>query len=220
MTTDFQKARDNMVECQIHTAGVVSPGLLERFKVVPRELFLPEKVRGIAYVDEIVSFGKGRFLLEPIIHSKLLQAARLVPTDIVLDIGGGTGYSSAILSPLVMQVVSLDEKKYIEKAARLWEKLGLENILPVEGDMPSGAPEHGPFSLILVNGAVSEVARALVNQLSPGGRLLTVVKKPGLGPGEAVIVERLEDGQPSSRVLFEAGTPYLPGFEPVSSFAF
>lgn len=220
MTADTHKARENMVDCQIHTAGVVSPRLLESFTSVPRELFVPEKMRGIAYSDEPVSIGKGRFMLDPMTHAKILQAVRLEPTDTVLDVGAGTGYSSAILSPLVMSVVALDEKKYIEKAVRVWEKLGFSNVLGVDGELAAGAAGHAPFSLIIINGAVDALPQNLLGQIGPGGRLAGIVKRAGESQGCAVLAEKLESGHISSRVLFETDAPYLPGFTPAPAFVF
>lgn len=210
-----------MVDGQIHTAGVVSEGLLKSFSTVPREIFLPEKLRSVAYADEALAMGKGRHLLEPMVHGKLLEAARIRPEDVVLDIGVGAGYSSAILSPLVTTVVALDDsKRFLDKAARLWEKLGVCNVVAIERDMTRGTPEHAPFSLIVINGAVAEIPKDLTDQLAPGGRLLTILN-PGRKPlGQAVLVEKGAGGHCSLSRLFDAGAPYLAGFEPVVSFSF
>lgn len=220
MSADYQKARENMVDCQIHTAGVLSPGLLESFLTVPRELFVPDKIRGIAYKDAPISFAKGRFMLDPMTHAKMLQAVRLEPSDTVLDVGAGTGYSSAILSPLVMSVVALDDKKTLEKAVRHWEKLGCSNIIAAEGELCAGAPAHAPYSLIILNGAVEALPPNLLGQLAPGGRLVGVVKKEGEPLGCALLAEKLDSGHVSSRALFEAEAPYLPGMDCEPAFVF
>lgn len=221
MSLDYQKARENMVDGQIHTAGVVSEGLLKSFSTVPREIFLPEKLRGVAYADEALAMGKGRHLLEPMVHGKLLEAARLRPEDVALDIGVGAGYSSAILSPLVTTVVALDDsKRFLDKAARLWEKLGVCNVVAIERDMTRGTPEHAPFSLIIINGAVSHIPQDLIDQLEPGGRLLTILNPARGMLGKAVLVEKTTGAHYSVTQLFDAGAPYLPGFEPQSAFVF
>ena len=90
---------------------MVDTGILQSFETVPRELFIPEKLQGVAYTDENIDIGQGRFVMEPIIHAKLLQAVLPVAGDIVLDIGIGSGYSSAILSPLVTTVIALEHNK-------------------------------------------------------------------------------------------------------------
>ena len=109
--TDFIQARKNMVDCQIHPSGIVDGWILESFQNIPRELFVPEKLQGIAYTDENIDIGQGRFLMEPIVHAKLLQAVAPDKSDVVLDIGVGTGYSSAILCPNVSTVVALENNK-------------------------------------------------------------------------------------------------------------
>lgn len=221
MSLDYQKARENMVDGQIHTAGVVSEGILKSFLTVPREIFLPEKLRGMAYSDENLAMGKGRHILEPMIHAKLLEAARPRPEDVVLDIGVGTGYSSAILAPLVMTVVALDDsKRYLDKAARLWEKLGVCNVVGIERDMTRGTPEHAPFSLMVINGAVAQIPKDLTDQLAPGGRLATILNSEWASLGQAVLIEKTGSGHCSVSRLFDAGVPYLAGFEPVVSFSF
>ncbi len=218
---DFSKARTHMVDSQIQTNGVVDPLLLQAFSTIPRELFVPEKLQGIAYQDDDLSIGQGRYLLEPAIHAKLVQAAKPVQEDVVLDIGSATGYSSAILSPLVTTVIAVESnKKQIDKAVRLWNKIGACNIVSIEASLAEGAPLHQPFSLIIVNGAVGAIPEALCAQLSPGGRLVTILKPAGEVMGRAVLVYRSENGQISVREMFDAAAPYLEGFAPTASFQF
>lgn len=218
---DFSLAREKMVEGQILTAGVVSPQLLGSFGDIPREIFVPEKLKTVAYKDEDVSVAEGRFLLEPIVHAKLLQAADLQKGDIVLDVGAGTGYSSAILSPSVMTVVALEsEEKLLSKAGKLWGKMGLCNIVAVQGDLVTGAQKNAPFDVIFINGAVGKIPEGLVAQLSSSGRLVTVLKPKGHVMGRAVVVRKNADGSASVKEIFDAATPYLPEFMPESSFRF
>ncbi len=219
--TDYAQARTNMIDGQIHTAGVVDTGILQSFETVPRELFIPEKLQGVAYTDENIDIGQGRFVMEPIIHAKLLQAVLPVAGDIVLDIGIGSGYSSAILSPLVTTVIALEHnKRQMDKATRLWEKLDLCNIALIESDLKNGEAKHAPYSLIIINGAVSEVPQIILDQLENGGRLATVIKEDNRNMGRATLFVKNSNGDVSSRPLFDAGVPYLAGFEPESVFQF
>jgi protein-L-isoaspartate(D-aspartate) O-methyltransferase len=219
--SDFNVARTNMVDCQIHPAGILLPGLLESFQTVPREKFVPENLRSIAYTDGDIPLGEGRFLLEPGVHARLIQAAEPKCTDVVLDIGGGSGYAAAIMSPLVTTVVALEDKqKLLTLATRLWDELGVCNVVGLKNKLAEGSPEHAPFDLIFMNGAVAEIPSGLVEQLSPQGRLITIVKKPGAVLGQAVIVQNLGEKRFSSYTLFEAGAQYLPGFEPQPTFTF
>ncbi len=219
--TDFELARKNMVDCQIRPSGVVNPILLESFENIPRELFVPEKLQHVSYNDENIDIGQGRFLMEPITHAKLLQEAKLKADDIVLDIGVGSGYSSAILSNNVTTVIAIEvNKRQMDKAARLWDKLDLCNIALVESALVDGEEKHAPYSLIIINGAVSEVPQIILDQLDNNGRLLTIIKKTNEIVGEATIFIKDSHGHISSKPLFEAGVPYLKDFEPKTVFKF
>ncbi|GJL84696.1 MAG: protein-L-isoaspartate O-methyltransferase [Micavibrio sp.] len=218
---NFEEARTNMVDGQIHTSGVVSEGVLEAFQSVPRELFVPKALQNVAYTDEDLPLGEGRFLLEPAVHAKMVQAVEPKPSDVVLDIGGGTGYSAAILSPMVTTVVAVEEsQKYLNAAAKTWEELAVCNVVSFKGKLTKGSPEHAPFDLIFMNGAVSEIPGDIVAQLAMDGRLITIVKRPGETMGDVTIVQSLGEGQFSSYNLFSAGSPYLPGFAPNPTFTF
>jgi protein-L-isoaspartate(D-aspartate) O-methyltransferase len=218
---NFKAARTNMVDGQIHTAGVVRPDILQAFETVPREMFVPQERRGVAYHDEYLPVINGRFLLEPITHAKMVEAVDPCEDDLVLDIGGASGYSAAILAPLVSSVVAVEsDPDCFQQAQLLWQDLDVLNVVSYEGALPEGNLENSPFNLIFMNGAVSEIPQSLVNQLEIGGKLITVVKKPGEVLGEVTLVKALGGGEYSSVSLFSAGVPYLPGFEPEREFQF
>lgn len=215
---DFATARLNMVESQIRTNKVTDPTLIEAFETVPREDFVPEPLRGVAYVDEDVPLGDGRFVMEPMILARLLQAACPGPDDIALDIGCGTGYGSAILSRMVATVVALESDKALAATAnQVLSGLELDNVVVVEGKLTEGYPKQGPYDVILLSGAVAEVPRAIGEQLAEGGRLVAVVEAGGLG--RATLMQR-DAGVISSRVLYDAALPLLTGFEAEPGFVF
>jgi protein-L-isoaspartate(D-aspartate) O-methyltransferase len=218
---NFAQARTHMVDCQIHTSGVADPLILKAFGSVPRELFVPEKLQGIAYHDDALEIGQGRFLLEPAVHAKLIQTAKPVAADVVLDIGCGTGYSSAILSSIVTTVIAVENnKRQLDKAIKLWDKLGACNIVSLEGELDLGAQAYAPYSLIVLNGSVAQIPQNLCAQLAPKGRLICVVKPQGRSIGRAVLVYKDDSGAISEQELFDASAPYLNGFEPKPSFRF
>jgi protein-L-isoaspartate(D-aspartate) O-methyltransferase len=218
---DFQAARTNMVDCQIHPSGISTSAILQAFGAIPREEFLPASVRGMAYADENIAIDKERFLLEPAIHARMIEALAPTKDDVVLDIGGSTGYSAAILSSLVQTVIAVEDKnRYIDDATQIWNRLGVCNVAAFKGPLPKGNPENAPFGLIFMNGAVSEIPETLVEQLSPRGRLITILRKPGEVLGRVTLVQSLGEKGFSSYTLFEAGCPYLPGFEPKPAFTF
>src|SRR3546814_7419678 len=105
---DFAAARENMIEGQLRPNKVTDEAILSAMGTVPRERFLPNGKRAVAYVDEDIGLGQGRFLMEPIVLARLIQAAGVEPDDLVLDIGCGTGYSAAILALLANTVIALE----------------------------------------------------------------------------------------------------------------
>ena len=216
---DFAAARSNMVESQIRTNKVTDPHLLDAFETIPRERFVPEPLRGIAYIDEDVALGGERFVMEPMVLAKLLQAARPGPGDVALDLGCGSGYATAILSRLVATVVALEVDAALAAAAnQTLDELEIDNAVVVEGQLAEGYPKQAPYNVILLNGAVSEVPLAIADQLAEGGRLVTVVSV-GAGLGRATLMRR-DSGVISSRILCDASVPVLPGFEAAPGFVF
>ncbi len=216
---DFAAARWNMVESQLRTNKVTDLRVLDAFETVPRELFVPEPLRGIAYVDEDVALGGGRFVMEPRVLARLLQAAEPGPEDMALDLGCGSGYATAILSRLVATVVALEDDAALAEAAnRTLDSLEIDNAVVVEGRLAAGYPKQAPYNIILLGGAVAEIPAAIADQLAEDGRLVAVVSA-GPGLGRATLMRR-DGGVVSSRVLYDAALPVLPGFEPVPGFVF
>ena len=216
---DFAAARWNMVESQLRTNKVTDLRVLDAFENVPRELFVPEPLRGIAYIDEDVALGGGRFVMEPRVLARLLQAAQPGPEDMALDLGCGSGYATAILSRLVATVVALEDDAALAEAAnRTLDKLEIDNAVVVEGRLAAGYPKQAPYNVILLGGAVAEIPAAIADQLAEDGRLVTVVSA-GPGLGRATLMRR-DGGVISSRVLYDASLPVLPGFEAEPGFVF
>lgn len=215
------QARKNMVDSQIHTAGVLSRPLLDAFMTIPREMFVPEHLRGIAYVDEDLPLGDGRFLMEPSVLARMLEAAQVQSDDVVLNVGDNTGYSSAILSCLATTVITVEDSPgELDSARQVWGECSKCNIAVITGDILEGCPEHAPYSLIFMKGSVAEVPELMLAQLSLHGRLVTILKPRANGVGTAVVVERVGEGQYSTRKLFDANTPYIRGFAPRTEFSF
>ncbi len=219
--TDFQAARTNMVECQIHTMGVISEPVLEAFSTIRREEFVPANKKAIAYTDEDLAIGNGRVLIEPLTQARLIQALSCKSSDVAMDIGGGTGYSSAILSGLCSNVVAVEsDSALLAEAEKNWARLGYGNIMPHNGPLITGFSQKAPYDVILVNGAVSEIPQEWINMLSKDGRMALVIRAPGEKVGKAILVSKNAQGANGQRVLFDAGIPYLPGHQPRNDFVF
>ncbi len=217
---DYTKARVNMVDCQLRTNGVTEPGILECFSSVPREAFLDGDLKQSAYVDDDLPLPGG-FLMEPLVFARMVEVAKPVPVDNVLNLGDITGYASAILSGISGKVITLEQRPGWLKAAQAqWSALGRGNIEVDAGDVFNGCPAHAPYSLIIINGAVTQVPETLLAQLRNGGRLVTVVRTAGRKTGEVMLFEKDADGVYSHRAIFDASVPYLPGCEPPQTFKF
>lgn len=208
-----------MVDSQVRPNKVTDFAVLEAMLAVPRERFVPAHLHGVAYVDEDVPLGNGRFLVEPMVFGRLLQMAAIEPEDIVLDVGCATGYASAVMARLARSIVALEEDRaWTQRAAANCRELGLTNVAVVDGPLTAGYPPRAPYHVIIFGGAVSAIPPEISSQLAEGGRLLAVVK-PDSGMGKAVLVTRLE-GVLAQRIIFDAGTSMLPSFAPRPGFVF
>ena len=216
---DYTAARMNMVDSQIRTNKVTDAAVISAFESVPREAFVPDRLAAVAYVDKRLPLGNGRFVMEPMVLARLLQAARLSPADVVLDVGCGTGYATAIMARLAATVVALEsDAGMAARAAKTLAELDIDNAIVVQGPLPAGWAAQSPYGVILINGAVSEVPPAIHRQLADGGRLVTVLR-PGERQGQGILMQR-HGAVAASRVLFDTDMPVLPEFAGEPGFVF
>lgn len=217
--TDYALARFHMVEGQVKPNKVTDEGVVNAMLDVPRELFVPKSVRGVAYVDEDIAIAADRYLVEPMVMARLLNEATVRPTDIALDIGCATGYSTALLARLASTVVAVEQDAdLVGQATATLQQLGVDNAVVVEADPQSGYPAQAPYDVILINNSVPDVPRTLLDQLADGGRLVTVLSDSG-HLGRAVIYRRVGETV-SKRELFDASTPTQPAFARKPAFEF
>lgn len=216
---DMQAQRTAMVDSQLRTNRVTDPRLLAAMAEIPRERFVPEDRREIAYIDEDIPLGHGRYLLEPRVFARLVQTAGVDASDVVLDVGCGAGYSATVLGRLARAVVALESEPALlalgEAAAADIEH---DNVVLESGPLAGGWPRQAPYDVILVNGAVEHMPDALLDQLADGGRLCAVVRPDG-GPGRATLTVR-SGGTVSGRPVFDAATPVLAEFRRAREFVF
>lgn len=214
---DYTAARQNMVLSQLEPNRVSDPAITAAMGAVPRERFVPGARAGVAYVDEDIEIAPGRYLMEPMVLGRLLQEARIQPRDAVLDIGGGTGYSAAVLARLANTVVALEADADLAARASLTLSSLAVDAAVVTGPLAAGRADQGPYDVILLNGSVPDVPQVLFDQLADGGRLLAVVGQ--LPVCRAMLFVR-QGERIVSRVLFDAALPPLPGFVAPRRFVF
>ena len=213
---DYARRRTTMVDTQVRPSDVTKFPIIEAMLKVPRELFVPAERREAAYVGENIDLGGGRVVLEPRTLAKMLDAVDIQPDELVLDIGAGHGYSSALAAHLAEAVVALEEVPDLAKEAeRALAEAGADNVAVVEGPLTDGAPKHGPYDVILVEGAVQHMPETITDQLKDGGRIVAVFLEGTLG---VVRVGYRADDQVTWRFSFNAGAPVLPGFEARQAF--
>jgi len=218
--TDFALARRNMVDGQLRPNRVTNAALLAAVGELPRERFLPEGLRSVAYADDDVPLGNGRFLMEPMVLARLIQALQPQPEEKALVVACGHGYGAALLSRLVKSVVAVESDPTLAGVAeQTIRDLGIANIDLTVARSEAGAAAGAPYDAILIEGAVQEIPRTILEQLAEGGRLTTVVAAPSGVLGVAQLVVK-EGGVTSGRPLFDAGTPALPGFSHPARFTF
>jgi protein-L-isoaspartate(D-aspartate) O-methyltransferase len=215
--TDFATARRMMVDGQVRTSDVTDLRLIAAMQDVPREHFVPAASAGLAYLDLDLPLGEGgRRLLKPMVLAKLIQAADLEPTALVLDVGCATGYAAAVLARVAGEVVALEQDPALARSAT--EALrAIPNVSVVSGELAAGWPQKAPYDLILLEGATEVVPQALLRQLEDNGRLLCVL---GKGPGAKAMLYRRSGEDIGERPIFDATAAVLPGFVKPPAFAF
>ena len=219
---DYAKARRHMVDSQILPNRVTDPRIIAAMESLPRESFVPEDRKSVAYVDEAIPVGNGRHLMEPMIVARLLQTAEPNDDDVALVVGSATGYTAAVLSKMTSAVVVVVESDaaLAAQASTTLSELGIDNVAVMEGSLSEGYPKQAPYDLIIFDGAVAEVPQSIQAQLAEGGRLVAVVGGLSHGMlGSAVVMSNFH-GAVSARAVFEAGTPPLPGFTADQAFSF
>ncbi|MCB2117521.1 MAG: protein-L-isoaspartate O-methyltransferase [Rhodobacteraceae bacterium] len=213
---DFAQRRTMMVDTQVRPNDVTKFPIIEAMLAIPREVFVPGAQREAAYVGGNIEIAPGRVVLEPRTLAKMLDALDIQPTDLVLDIGCGLGYSAAVIARMAEAVVALEEAGPLagEAQSRLSEE-GADNAAVVEGPLAAGAAKHGPYDAIVVEGAAEEVPAAILAQIKEGGRIGCIFMDGALG---ICRIGHKIDGAVTWRFAFNASAPVLPGFGAARGF--
>jgi len=217
----FSTARQKMVDGQVRTSDVTDSRIIDAMLTVPREAFVPEASRQLAYLDLDLDVGGGgtkRYLLKPVTTARLLQAAEIRGTDSVLVVGAATGYAAALAANLAARVTATEsDSELASKAGTTLAQLGPANVSVRTAAAVDGEPGSAPYDVIVLNGATEIVPEGLFGQLAEGGRLVGVFAVNR--PSRAVIVTHTY-GDFGHRLLFDAAAPVLPGMERRPEFVF
>ncbi len=208
--SQFESRRVIMVDTQVRPSDVTKFPIIAAMLDVRREVFVPEAMREAAYVGENVDLGGGRVVLEARTLAKLLDALDIQPTELVLDIGCGYGYSSAVIAHLAEVVIAVeaDETMAAEAQRRLANE-GVDSAVVVTGPLNRGAVKHGLYDAVVLQGGVEEVPAAIIDQIRDGGRIAAVFMA---GPLGKAMIGYKQDGRVTWRFAFNATAPVLPGF--------
>jgi protein-L-isoaspartate(D-aspartate) O-methyltransferase len=221
-TPDFARARINMVNAQLSTNGIRHEGLIEAYKTLARENFVDPAQAPYVYLDEDLPLRGGkRWLLEPVIEARLLQALISEPAAYALVLGAASLPSVAMLARFVTTVIVLEPDPDIATAAQ--KRLSAQevcNTVVVETAYREGYPRQAPYDVIFIPGAVAAIPETLVDQLSTAGRLACVLREKPNAAGRACIVRPGPAGRMNAVTIADAATPYLAGFEPARDFVF
>ncbi len=218
----FSTARQKMVDGQVRPSDVTDIRIIDAMLAVPREAFVPESQRALAYLDLDLDISEGgsakRFLIKPAVIAKMLQAADIKETDNVLVAGCATGYTAALVARLAGRVTATEsDPAQAAKARDVLAQLGLGNVTFRAGAPAEGDPANAPYDVIVLDGATEVTPDRLYGQLRDGGRLVGVFAMTK--PPRATIVTRAH-GDFGNRALFDAVAPVLPGLERLPAFVF
>lgn len=206
-----------MVDTQVRPSDVTKYPIIEAMLHIPREDFVPDALRAAAYADTPVPLDGGRAMLEPRTLAKMLDALDISGDELVLDLGCGLGYSSAVIARMADFVIAVEEDEGLasDAEARLGAA-GIDNVAVISGPLAAGDDKHGPYDAIVIEGAVDAVPAALLAQLKDGGRIAAIFSDGSVG---AVRIGYMHDGHLDWRFAFNAGAAVLPGFEVEKEFA-
>lgn len=216
--TDFATVREAMVDGQVRPSDVTLYPVIEAMLTIPREDYVPEALREVAYIGDHLPLRDQRVVLDARVMAKMLETLDIQPTELVLDVGAGLGLSAALVAHLCEAVIALEADEAMGKEAEaLLASHGVDNAIVEIGALNEGAPKHGPYDVIIIEGGVGEVPQALIDQLKSGGRIAAIFMEGALG--RCMLGLKSEQGM-TWRWAFDAAAPVLPGFEKQTIFAF
>lgn len=216
---DLNQARFNMIEQQVRPWEVLDPQVLELLMTVRREDFVPLAQKALAFVDMDIPLGHGQVMLSPRVQARLVQDLALKKTDKVLEIGTGTGYTTALLAHQAAQVLGFEANAELAaQASANLQKAGIGNAKVRHADGSQGAAGEGPFDAILLSGSVAQVPQNLLDQLAVGGRLIAIVGDEPMM--RATLITRTGPSSFVTAQPWDTNAPRLAGFAETPAFQF
>lgn len=212
----FDTMRHAMVASQLRTNAVSDQRVVAAMARVPRETFMPEGVRLIAYRDAAIPLGGGRYANLPMATGRLLTEAYLTATDRVLLIGAASGYTAAVLSEIVGSVVAVESDPALLATARA-ALAGMGNVEIVAGPLHEGHAAGAPYDVLIVDGAIEAIPDALIAQIRSGGRVVSGIAEHGL---TRLASGRKTDGGFALAAFVDVECVVLPGFDTPKPFRF
>lgn len=186
--------KERMIESHLKGRGITDEQVLEAFRSVPREEFVPEESRVYAYADHPLPIGRGQTISQPYIVALTVQALEISGTDVVLEIGTGSGYAAAVMAELAACVITLERvQELADQAGKVLERLRCPNITVIVSDGTLGYAAEAPYDCIAAAAAAPDVPQSLLDQLSPGGRMIIPVGPEGLQ--ELLFIKKDETGK-------------------------
>lgn len=214
---DFAARRRTMVDTQVRPHDVTRLPLLHAMLNVPRERFVPDALREVAYVGEHLPLAPGRVILDPRTQAKMIDALTLGPTDLVLDVAPGLGYSSAVMARLAEAVIALEPDPVLAaEAEAALAATDIGNVIVENAPAAEGAPRHAPYDALIIEGGVEYLPATLENQLKEGGRAVALFMDGAFGRVRLGVKRK---GVLRWRDVFDGAAPVLDGFARERSFA-
>ncbi len=217
---NYETLRRVMVETQLRPNNIADPVLLEAFLTIPREVFIDDpRKKQLAYIDEHLHIGDGRYMLSSLLIAKMLQAAEIKPGDAVLIVGG-SGYMAALAGFLGATVFVLEsDREFSTNTSKVLTQIQEDSVIFVEGDMTKGWPKEAPYNLILFCGAITRLNEDLAEQMDNGGRIIAPINNSSGTNGMVRLWEKWHH-HIATRGLFDVVAPNLPGFDEEKHFVF
>lgn len=216
--TSFEDARTAMVDCQVRPSDVTRYTVIDAMLTVQRENFVPANYRDVAYAGEHIAISQSRVVLDPRVTAKLLDLAAIGPEDLVLHIGCGYGYLSALIAHMADFVVAIDnDEDRVRQASQNLADGEFDNVVVETGELSVGAANHGPYDVVVIEGAIEQLPETIADQVKLGGRIVSIFAENGVG--QCRMGQKTKTGI-TWRRAFDATAPVIPGFEAEKAFEF